>query len=307
MAEATARPAATFVVRLAHRPAELTPEWVQPQLEAIARDARRAWPSIEVPDDALFAHLAARLSVDDLGSLDQLERALSDVRAGEIYLALACARGDAGAIRALDDTFVAELDSVLMRMRLDAADIDDVKQRLRRKLLVGEGEKAPRIAQYGGRGALHSWLRVAATREALGMIRKHSRVSSTDDSAIAKELASEDDPELYYLKGLYRRQFKEAFQEAFRGLEARQRTILRYQMLDGFNIDQIGAVYGVHRATVARWLKRVREDLLEATREILMAKVEVNRTEFDSIMRLIQSQLDVSVHRLLREEGEDAR
>jgi RNA polymerase sigma-70 factor (ECF subfamily) len=140
---------------------------------------------------------------------------------------------------------------------------------------------------------------VTAVREAIDLLRKLKREQPLDDSALVELTSPDEDQELHYLKRLYREEFKAAFQQALAALSARERTILRYNLLDNLNIDQIGAIYNVHRATVARWIAKARETLLSETREILMQKLRVNEGEFESIMRLIQSHFDVSIHHFL--------
>jgi RNA polymerase sigma-70 factor (ECF subfamily) len=83
-------------------------------------------------------------------------------------------------------------------------------------------------------------------------------------------------------------------------LARRDRTLLRYRYIDDLDIDAIGAVYRVHRATAARWLQRIRRELLEDTRARLAAKLAVKTDELDSILRFIGSQLDISIGSALR-------
>jgi RNA polymerase sigma-70 factor (ECF subfamily) len=58
----------------------------------------------------------------------------------------------------------------------------------------------------------------------------------------------------------------------------------------------------VHRVTITRWLNRIKENLLEETRFGLAARLAVSGEELESIMRLIQSQLHVSIRGMLGEE-----
>ena len=55
--------------------------------------------------------------------------------------------------------------------------------------------------------------------------------------------------------------------------------------------------YGVHRATVVRWLAAAREALFAGTRARMRDRLR--DTEIDEVLDLIQSRLDVSVRRLL--------
>jgi RNA polymerase sigma-70 factor (ECF subfamily) len=70
-------------------------------------------------------------------------------------------------------------------------------------------------------------------------------------------------------------------------------------VVDGLSIDALGEIYGVHRATAARWIAKIREDLLARTREAFSARAKVGRAEFESLLRLARSQLDVSLRRVL--------
>ena len=70
------------------------------------------------------------------------------------------------------------------------------------------------------------------------------------------------------------------------------------------NIDEIGALYNVHRSTIARWRAACREALAERTRAILVAELNISTEDLDSLVRLIQSQFDVSLYRLLESSGD---
>lgn len=149
----------------------------------------------------------------------------------------------------------------------------------------------------GGRGALGSWLRVAAIRAALSVLRSRREVpvepSAFDDVATAA------DPLLAALKQRYREAFGEAFRRAASSLTDRERTILRYRYVDDLSIDQIGALYRVHRATIARWVASIREGLFEATRAQLSAALDLSDSDVDSVLRMIDSQLDISIESVL--------
>src|SRR6185503_20055803 len=95
--------------------------------------------------------------------------------------------------------------------------------------------------------------------------------------------------------------FKTAFQQAFEHLDHRERNILRYQYLDGLNLEQIGVICDASRATVARWRAQARTRLLSETRRIMRDEFRIPLDEFSRAMGLIESHLDVSLSRLLRD------
>jgi RNA polymerase sigma-70 factor (ECF subfamily) len=103
------------------------------------------------------------------------------------------------------------------------------------------------------------------------------------------------------LKQRYRGQFKDAFQQAFTMLSVRQRNVLRHQYIEGLNLDRIALLYDVARSTVAYWRSGARDELFKQTRAIFRKRVGASNDEFASIMRLIESQMEVSMSRILHQ------
>lgn len=251
---------------------------------------RSAWKDVDV-DHARFAgFLGGRLAAAELDA----------ARAADLWAACACGTGDGRAIGEVEARYFPDVDAALGKMGLSADRIGEVKQGLRRVLFVGDPEAgvAPRITEYRGTGDLRAWLRVTAMRAALKLLRKEGRETPTDD-ALLEARAQADDPELAYMKAAYRASFKTAFQEALESLLPRERTLLKQQIVDGLGIDELGALYQVHRATAARWVQSAREKLLTRTRRTFMLNARISSDECESIMRLVRSQLDMSLHRRL--------
>jgi len=269
------------------------------RLENMCSEARGAWPDVELSDDALVAGLGERLPTDM-----PAEQALGKMRPSDLFLALACADRDARALSAFHRAYFTGI-----RLALGKAGppnlVDEMAQKLMAKLFVGDRNKGPAITKYGGRGALASWVQVIAARDVRSHLRKGVVDELSDDfEKLVDNVIQVDDGELATLKQAYRDKFKLAFQHAFRELDARERNIMRLECIDGLNIDEIGAVFGVHRSTVARWRAAARTSLFKQTRWLFSQEFKVSSQEFDSVMRLIQSQVDVSLLRLLRDDAE---
>jgi RNA polymerase sigma-70 factor (ECF subfamily) len=140
---------------------------------------------------------------------------------------------------------------------------------------------------------------VSAQRTALSLRRKEVSAQARHRAAAAEELAASVHPELAYLKRTYRAPFVECFEAAFAGLTNRERTLLRLHLVSRLRLDQIAPMFQVNISTVSRWLAGARESLLAQTREGLGRRLHVSPGEFDSLARLLQSQIDVSLVRLL--------
>jgi RNA polymerase sigma-70 factor, ECF subfamily len=165
---------------------------------------------------------------------------------------------------------------------------------------AGAPTSAGKISEYGGRGDLRRWVRSVAVRTCLNELRKGKReVLVDDDHLIAQHAISQDDPEVEYMKRTYSNEFKAAFADALKTLGPREQTLLRYHHVDGLNIDEIGAIYRVHRVTAFRWIEKAKEQLVKSTLEHLRTRLKLPSAELDSVLRMIRSQIHLSLIRHL--------
>ena len=271
--------------------------------EGLLATARDAWPTVKLDDAKLAAFIGPRLSGDDLAT------AIAAAPAGDLALAAACSAQEPTAHAAFDQVLT-EVDAAGSSTNATKDQVAEVKQMLRLQLLVPKEGKPPGIDGYRGKGPLRGWVRITATRELIRHQRKRARETPSDrplDEAVNDALGhalGTADPLLSELKAEYRSEFATALREAIGELSAEDRTLLRLQIVDELSIDEIGAAFGVHRATAARWLQRARGALVTHTRGRLAARLKVSVEEVDSVIRLVQSQLDASVIRYLRVDGE---
>lgn len=273
---------------------EVRSEEIEAMLLDLVGSAQRAYPTFSVPPDVFVAYLGEKLPAGVSWRL-----ALRQMHTSDLYLACACARGDVQALAAFDDRCLRQLDRVLGKMGIDAEASADLKQDIRRRVLVGDGRPAE-ILDFSGRGDLRSWVRVMAVRQAL-RDRDHARREvSVEDDELLQRIAASDNPALSHVKEIYRREFQRAFRGALRALPDRERTLLRQAYIDGLTVDELGSLYRVHRSTAARLLVRARLLLLETTRTRMMAQLDVQSQELDSIMQLIWSQVEISLGDLRR-------
>jgi RNA polymerase sigma-70 factor (ECF subfamily) len=288
---------------------DAAPAAVRPTLEALpdldrrlwglVAEGRAAWPDLQIDGRDLVEFVARGLN-EELA-----EAALDGLRPTDLYLACACAKNAPGAVAAFDRDYMREVDIALARMRIGPPRLNDVKQLVRQRLFVGGGTaglptSAGKISEYGGRGDLRRWVRSVAVRTCLNELRKGKReVLVDDDHLIAQHATSGDDPEVDYMKRTYSEQFKAAFGDSLVKLGPREQTLLRYHHVDGLNIDEIGAIYRVHRVTAFRWIEKAKEQLVKGTLEILRDRLKLPANELDSVLRMIRSQIHLSLVRQL--------
>ena len=261
--------------------------------DSVLAAAREQWPDVALDEDALAPFIGQRLVGGELAA------ALAAAPAADLALAAACVAQEPSAHAAFDAVLV-EVDIAGAAVGAPPDLVEEVKQLLRMQLLVAKDGKPPGIAGYRGKGPLRGWVRITATRELIRHKKKAARYVASD-RALDRLLANGIDPQLEALKAEYRSEFAIALREAIELLSAEDRTLLRQQIVDGMSIDAVGIAFGVHRATAARWLSRARTALVAATHERLAARLDLPVDQVDSVIRLVQSKLDASVIRYLKE------
>jgi len=247
---------------------------------------RAAWPAVRVDRDQFANHV----------------RDLDPTRfPADLYLAVGCLAKDTEALATFEREILTPARGAVRSIDANDAFVDEACQRVRAALFVGTEDGRPRIADYAGRGPLQAWVGVAAVRTALTMRRSQRRAREVpdDDWSDALAMISTGNPELELLKRQYAAAFSDALRAAVEALEPRLRAAMRMSFVDGLSIDEIGAVYTVHRATAARWIQRACDAILDHTRTALAERLALSQTELDRLTAMVQSQLDVSLSQLL--------
>ncbi len=230
---------------------------------------------------------------------------LAKVRAPDLLLAFACGRGNPVALRAFDTSCLSIADQLTPQFRKLRASSDEVKQILREKLLLPGASGRAKILDYRGEGQLTSWVRVTATRLLIQLTESHQKESPLEDELMRALVDPNDDAELTHLKTTYRQELKEAFATAVLGLSFRQRNLLRYSLCDQLSLEAIGGIYAVNKSTISRWLEAARTLLFDEARKAFQERLRVSDSEYDSIVRMVMSHVDLSLARhLAPEEGE---
>jgi RNA polymerase sigma-70 factor (ECF subfamily) len=261
--------------------------------ESLLATARAQWPGVRFDDDVLAPLIGERLAGTDLAI------ALAAAPAADVALAAACTAQEPTAHAAFEHVLT-EVDAAGAATGASKDLVEEVKQMLRLQLLVAKPDKPPDIANYRGKGPLRGWVRITATRELIRHKKKQARETPIDEG-LDRFLTTQMDPMLDAMKEAYRSEFAVALREAIVDLNTEDRGLLRQQIVDGLSIDEIGAAFGVHRATAARWLNRARAALVSATHARLANRLELPVEQIESVIRLVRSRLDASVIRYLRE------
>jgi RNA polymerase sigma-70 factor (ECF subfamily) len=257
--------------------------------------ARATWPRLAVGAEDLAAHLGARAEQGRLPSAEH---------AGDMLLACGCVRGLCAALSAFHDKYDAVIARVLARRTMNVADAADVAQVVYERLLVHRPGHEPKLSAYCGTGPLRSWVSTVSAKTALTIRRSERRRRTREgyDPETLGAVVAALSPELLYLKRAYHPEIELAVQRALGNLDDHAGALLRLHLGQRLSIDHLGTMYGVNRSTAARWIVSARDDLARAIRSDLRQHLKLSESDYQSLMGLVRSQLDVTVADLLRPE-----
>jgi RNA polymerase sigma-70 factor (ECF subfamily) len=260
-------------------------------LKQLWERGRAAWPHLALEENAFAAHLRTR---NDAGPLDR-------IHAEDLYLACACTIGLEGAAQALRTLHQPTLERRLRTLEPRREVAAEIVHTLFVRLLVAEGNAAPRISEYSGRGPLSAWLRMAASRSAM-----NARRDETRRKAILAEQAPDPvglvEPELAFVKGRYANDFAAALKEALSGLPRDERALLRLHYVDGLTMDAIARAKGWSRAGAHRRVAAARANALSAMRARLEERLGLSGLELTSLMNDVRSRIHLTLPGVLGDE-----
>lgn len=255
--------------------------------------ARARWPAFAIDPARFASELVRRLGTELTPAL------LAVTRADDVYLAIAGQDAIRAAVDHIEEECSREVEIAARKLRATPDQADEIRGRLRQLLFTAEPDRAAALATFSGRGDLRGYVRVIATRELIRMINRGRKEVALDEDAVLADLGIISDPEISAMRRRYGPDVDAALRAALTGIDERSRALLRYTMIDGWSTTRIGAAYGVHRGTVARWLADIRASLGERIRGELATRLALPADEVTSVVRMVQSRVEISFERLL--------
>jgi RNA polymerase sigma-70 factor, ECF subfamily len=254
---------------------------------AFDRAAHR-WPDVTL-DRHTFAEYVAHLAINS---------EVLDAHAEDLFLVAGCLVGHPRALAHLDAVYLSRVSHYVGRIGRTSDFHEDVAQQLREKLLTST---SPKLASYAGRGPLADWIRAATVRTALNLARPDRR--NVLAGLPAELLRTGDCWDARTLDLRHRADFQRALEAAFAALAPRERTLVRLHFADRVGIDRLGLMYGVHRATIARRIVRLRRQMFEHVASCLGTQLGWNESTVHSVYRIFSGDLHLSITRLLRSDA----
>jgi RNA polymerase sigma-70 factor (ECF subfamily) len=221
----------------------------------------------------------------------------------DLELVAAVLAGDATAVAGFEGRFAPEIRQIAARLGI-RRDVDELVQSLLVRIVVGGPDAAPKLASYRAQGSLHAWVRAVTTRFVIDHVR-HARAQPSCEPLAESQLVRSQGIDGALQQARWATLVRDSVCSAFDELSPRERNLLRAAVFHRLSVDELGAMYHVHRATAARWLQRTREALHDAVAIKLRASTGMSEPEARSVLREIGVDGDVSLRSVLSVAFED--
>ncbi|HEX8652687.1 MAG TPA: hypothetical protein VF708_17865 [Pyrinomonadaceae bacterium] len=263
-------------------------------------------------------------------SADQIRQFLGELQVADLYLALACARGNDDAWVAFDQSYRPYIERIarhLASVELDAEEvIDSVYVELYGTRVVS-GVRQSKFATYTGRGTLRGWLRTVVWHAVIDMHRaRHDEISIDDWSESGGE--THDRPgwraearggEGAMVDRIARERYASAtvaaLDTSLSTLDDHEKLLLLYYHVEGLKLREIARLVEepasplrrwfqrqskrrtitpesrVHESTVMRWLEKVYSKVLDRFRSELEEKGGLSAEEIDICIEMATEDL----------------
>jgi RNA polymerase sigma-70 factor (ECF subfamily) len=259
---------------------------------------------------AIFARAGDSSEFGDAdGAGHSISNSISQIRAGELCLAIACEKGDDTAWRAFESEYRHTMQGAARALTKDEAEADDLIQFVFGELYgvrMDGDRRLSKLAHYSGRGSLGGWLRAVIYQAFIDRKRQTSRFEQVEEIGDFDRLANEAPA---YVNGKLsaplaqpdeiedtrlRRATEEAITQAFAEIDARDRLLLNYYYFDDLTLREIGLIMGVHEATISRWLAKAQREVKRKTEDILQRSYGLRRAEVAECLEIAaRTELDV--------------
>lgn len=301
------------------------------QLDAIYQECVNANPSYGVAREDFSTAVAGAVTKysDCFGpgrrtSVRKLRQFIKELQHGDLYLALACARGNETAWWEFDRRYRSFVERLARHLLTTRADADEVIDHIYAELFgtkIVDGNRQSKFRTYTGRGTLQGWLRAVVSHAVIDFYRRRQDEVPLDNleemggepkmrhSRAAHAHRAEESMLASVVRERYRTATVAALDQALATLDDHEKLLLLYYHVDGLKLREIAKLVQepmspirrwfqrrarsgrVHESTVMRWLEKAYEKVSERFAEELASKHQLSAEEIDICMSIATEDL----------------
>ena len=273
---------------------------------------RQRYPTVDLPLEVFLKRVeevvALVLDLRDLTNHDSWATAFATLHHEDLFLAVACSRGDRIAWEHFADDYLPQVQRFASQSCRGRPESEDLAQEIVTALLASmEPGRDSKLAGYNGKGSLAGWLRVAVAHAAIDHFRRFRKEILVDnwetqgnELQVTAELATPSrgsEP----LDSRWGPVLSRLLAEDLKGLAARDRLLLSLYYLHGVSLKAIGRQFNVHEATASRWLESLRQGIRKRIERELRRQHGFHGRDLDSVWRSFSDSDSFSLEKILTE------
>jgi RNA polymerase sigma-70 factor len=248
-------------------------------LDAIYSRCAEAYPEVDLSREdfreavigAVDKYLVGFAKKGEIPTAQEIRKFINELKDLDLYLTLACARGDEQAWWQFDRqhrSFIERLAHQLVSRGMDANEvIDSVYVELYGTKTV-EGVRQSKFRTYTGRGTLRGWLRTVISHTAVDLYRgRQDEIpleewsSSGDEMPEGQGWRSEaHGSETSMLEKVARERYRSvtiaALDQSLATLDAHETLLLLYYHVEGLKLREIARIVEAPTSSIRRWFQR---------------------------------------------------
>jgi RNA polymerase sigma-70 factor len=204
-------------------------------------------------------------------SADEIRELMGELQHSDLYLALACARGNEQAWQQFDLEYRPFIERLARHLASSGTDADEVIDSVYAELFgtrIVAGVRQSKFKSYTGRGTLRGWLRAVVSNAVVDLYRgrqievpleswsgssDETREKQTDS---ARARGAEDAMLANVARERYRSVTVAALDQALATLDDHETLLLLYYHVDGLKLREIASIVEEPMSPIRRWFQR---------------------------------------------------
>ena len=261
---------------------------------------------------------------------DDVRRFLAELQSSDLFLAMACARGNENAWWEFDHSHRSYIERIARHMASAETYAEEVIDHVYVELYgtrVVDGARMSKFATYSGRGSLRGWLRTVVWHAMIDLHRaKHDEVSidewteSGGEAQVRPGWNPNETGESAVLTGIVHDRYREvttkAMDSAMSELEDHEKLLLLYYHVEELKLREIARLVEtetsplrswfqrksqkreevpetrVHESTVMRWLDKTYAKILKSFRMVLNKQHKLTPDEIKVCLEMTMTDFD---------------
>ncbi|HKV38399.1 MAG TPA: sigma-70 family RNA polymerase sigma factor [Blastocatellia bacterium] len=238
---------------------------------------------------------------------------IKSINCDDLCLAIACAKGDDAAWEDFFRDYRSYLVSIARSVTPDPGRAEQLADSTFAELYglrESSGTRVSKFSFYSGRGSLRGWLRAVVYQLSADMYRKTGRLVQTDEAEDMEHIPA---PPNGHSEGVfederYRPAVGEALRKAILELDSKERLLLAHYYYDEMTLREIGKLFGVHEATICRWLGKIQKRTRKLVEKSLLRDHHFNRRQVAEALEMAATSTEITVgDHLLESVASDAK